>query len=122
LAPELYNRIDEVLVFSALGRDDVRTIARRLLDGLGARLKAQRGLRLEVDDAAIEALLEAGGYDPTLGARPMKRAIARLVEAPVADRLLQGDLDRGDVVWLTVDENGLSVDFIDAEVAGNSAA
>jgi ATP-dependent Clp protease ATP-binding subunit ClpC len=122
LAPELYNRIDEVLVFAPLGRQEVRTITRRLLERLGKRLEQQRGVRLQADDAAIEALLEAGGYDPTLGARPMKRAIARWVEAPIADRLLQGDLGAGDVVWLTVDEQGLCVDIVDAEGHRGSAA
>ncbi len=115
LAPELYNRIDEVLVFAPLSREEVRTITRRLLAGLGTRLNEQRGVRLQVDDAALDELLEAGGYDPTLGARPMKRAIARLVEAPIADRLLKGELTTGDVVWLTVDDQGLSVDIVDGK-------
>lgn len=97
LAPELYNRIDEVIAFAPLGRADVAEVARRLLSALGDDLAAARGVRLEVSDAAVLALLEQGGFDAQLGARPMRRTIARLVEAPIAEMLLKGELQRGDV-------------------------
>ena len=100
LAPELYNRIDEVLVFSALSRDAVREVARRLLSQIALALLAQRNVELEVEPAALDALLDAGGYDPALGARPMRRTIARLVEAPLAERILKGELESGVVVRL----------------------
>ncbi|MBK9000663.1 MAG: ATP-dependent Clp protease ATP-binding subunit [Myxococcales bacterium] len=112
LAPELYNRIDEVLVMSPLGRSEVREIARRLLEGVSRTLQSQRGVRLEVEDAAIDLLLDAGGFDPTLGARPMKRTIARLVEAPLAEQILQGKLGSGDVAFLTVDGGELGIDVL----------
>ena len=100
LAPELYNRIDEVLVFLPLRRQDVFEIARRLLLAVGSLLEAERGICLEFDDGVVEALLDAGGFDPTLGARPMKRTIARLVEAPLAERILRGDVGTGGRVRL----------------------
>src|SRR6185436_6397188 len=84
LPPELYNRIDEVLCFGPLARAEVAEIARRLLEGLEGALEA-RGIRLDVDPAAIDVLLAAGGFDAELGARPMKRTIARLVENPLAE-------------------------------------
>jgi ATP-dependent Clp protease ATP-binding subunit ClpC len=115
LAPELYNRIDEVLVFTALDRSEVREIARRSLGGVARMLKAQRGVELEFGDDVVEYLLDHGGYDPTLGARPMKRTIARLVEAPLAERILRGELGRGSVALLAVEGDELDLDVIDAK-------
>jgi ATP-dependent Clp protease ATP-binding subunit ClpC len=113
LAPELYNRIDEVLVFAPLGRSDVSEIARRLLDGVGTALLAQRGVTLEYGPELIEYLMDAGGFDPTLGARPMKRTIARLLEAPLAERILRGELPRGAVLLASVENGGLEIDVLD---------
>jgi ATP-dependent Clp protease ATP-binding subunit ClpC len=103
LPSELYNRIDEVLAFAPLGRPDVAEVARRMLRRLGEELERARGVRLEVGDAAVDALLDGGGYDAELGARPMRRAIGRLVEAPIAEMVLRGDLERGDVAVVTVE-------------------
>jgi ATP-dependent Clp protease ATP-binding subunit ClpC len=114
LPPELYNRIDEVLCFEALSRADVAAIARLRLAELGAALAA-RGVALEVEDEAIEALLEQGGYDEELGARPMKRAIARLIEAPAAELLLRGDADEGSVILVGVEDGAITVDAIAGE-------
>jgi ATP-dependent Clp protease ATP-binding subunit ClpC len=119
LAPELYNRIDEVLVFSPLGKDEVREIARRLLGSVAQALLDQRRVRLEYDANVIEHLLDQGGYDPSLGARPMKRTIARLVEAPLAERLLRGELPRGSIALLEV--NGSELDFDVVEPSGERA-
>ncbi len=116
LSPELYNRIDEVLVFRALERSDVSRIARRLLGGL-ERLLASRGVALQIDDAAIDVLLDSGGFEPTLGARPMKRAIARLVEAPLADKLLAGELKRGDVALIGAAGGKLTFDVVEPAAA-----
>jgi ATP-dependent Clp protease ATP-binding subunit ClpC len=111
LPPELYNRLDEVLCFAELGRDEVAEIARRLLAGLEASLDA-RGVRLEVDEAAIDALLDAGGFDPEYGARPMKRAIARLVEAPLAELILRGELPEGSVALVGAEQGAIVVDAL----------
>ena len=100
LPPELWNRIDEPLFFAALCRDEVREIARRMLGGVGATLLREHALTLEVDPSAIEALIEAGGFDAALGARPMRRTIGRLVESPLATALLSDRFGRGDTVLL----------------------
>jgi ATP-dependent Clp protease ATP-binding subunit ClpC len=115
LPPELYNRLDEVLAFSPLGRDDVRRIAQKMLALVSRSLEEQRDLRLEVEAAAVELLLDAGGFDPELGARPMRRTLARLVEAPLAEKILRGELGAGDVVLLGVEGGELSFDVLDAD-------
>jgi ATP-dependent Clp protease ATP-binding subunit ClpC len=109
LAPELYNRIDEVLVFTPLARVDVRRIASRMLSGVARSLEMQRGLGLAFDDAVLEYLLDQGGYDPSLGARPMKRTIARLVEAPLAELILRDEVEAGGTVVLRVEGESLQV-------------
>lgn len=88
LAPEFFNRLDEVLVYEPLSRTLVTEIARRLLQRLVDSVMLQRHVELRVDASVVELLLEHGGFDAQYGARPMKRAIARLVEAPLADCLL----------------------------------
>ncbi|WP_437796851.1 AAA family ATPase [Sorangium sp. So ce693] len=111
LPPELYNRIDEVLCFAPLTRADVAEITRRLLGGLERELEA-RGVELEVEPEAIDALLDAGGFDPELGARPMKRTIARLVEAPLAELILRGQLEEGSAALVGVEQGEVVVDAI----------
>jgi ATP-dependent Clp protease ATP-binding subunit ClpC len=121
LAPELYNRIDEALVYSPLSRDEVREIARRLLLGMGRLLAAQRGVRIEFGEAVIDHLLDRGGFEPALGARPMKRTIARLIEAPLAEKILAGELPRGSVVLVEIEGKELDFDVLESGVE-NSAA
>jgi ATP-dependent Clp protease ATP-binding subunit ClpC len=112
LPAELYNRIDEVLALAPLGRSDVAEVARRMLRNLGEELERARGVRLEVRDEAVEALLDNGGYDAELGARPMRRAIGRLVEAPIAEMVLRGELERGDVALVTAESAGVKVSVV----------
>jgi ATP-dependent Clp protease ATP-binding subunit ClpC len=114
LPPELYNRIDEVIAFAPLGRADVAEVARRMLRSLGDDLEAARGVRLDASDAAIAALLEDGGFDEELGARPMRRAIGRLIEAPVAEMLLKGELVHGDVALVEVENGRVVIDRVRA--------
>jgi ATP-dependent Clp protease ATP-binding subunit ClpC len=109
LAPELYNRIDEVLVLAPLDRSQVKEIARRLLTRLGRHLLAQRGVTLEWDAELLDHLLDQGGYEPSLGARPMKRTLARLVEAPLAEWILLGQAELGRKVRLTLKHGQLEV-------------
>jgi ATP-dependent Clp protease ATP-binding subunit ClpC len=109
LPPELYNRIDEVLVFSPLGKADVREIARRLLGGVRDTLLLERGVRVDFSESVVDRLLDAGGYDPTLGARPMKRTIARLIEAPLAEAILRGQLESGSTAELVVNGGQIQV-------------
>jgi ATP-dependent Clp protease ATP-binding subunit ClpC len=112
LPPELYNRLDEVLCFAPLTRADVAEVARRMLTGLGEELERTRGVRLDASEAAIEALLDAGGFDPELGARPMRRAIGRHIEAPIAEMLLRSELSRGDVATVDVEDGSIIVDAV----------
>lgn len=112
LPPELYNRIDEVLVFGPLGKSEVEEVARRLLAKLGRSL-FERGIRLDVEPAVIDVLLAEGGFDEGLGARPMKRAIMRHVEAPIAEMILRGELPSGSVALLSVEDGQIIVDAID---------
>jgi ATP-dependent Clp protease ATP-binding subunit ClpC len=100
LAPEFFNRIDEVLVFAPLERQEVCEIARRMLERLGERLEAARGVQVRFEPSAIDALLAAGGLDLKLGARPMQRTISRLVEGPLADMILSGQVQAGRRVQL----------------------
>jgi ATP-dependent Clp protease ATP-binding subunit ClpB len=100
--PEFLNRIDEIVEFEPLTREQLAEIVELQLTRLHARL-ADRGIDLELTDAAKEALAEAG-WDPTYGARPLKRAIQRLVENPLALRLLEGDFVDGDTVRVDAHE------------------
>jgi ATP-dependent Clp protease ATP-binding subunit ClpB len=112
--PEFLNRVDEIVAFQPLSRDQIAVIVEHQLERLRERL-AERGITLELTDAAKEALADAG-WDPAYGARPLKRAIQRLVENPLALRLLEGDFADGD---------SLRVDAVDGELvferAGNRA-
>ncbi len=94
--PEFLNRIDEIVVFEQLTREQLGEIVRLQLDRLNARL-AERGITLELSDAALELVTEAG-WDPAYGARPLKRAIQRLLENPLALQLLEGRFVEGTVV------------------------
>jgi ATP-dependent Clp protease ATP-binding subunit ClpB len=89
--PEFLNRIDETVIFHRLSQEELRHVVELQLDRLVQRL-AERRVELRVSDAARD-LLASEGYDPAFGARPLKRAIQRLVENPLAMRMLEGGLD-----------------------------
>ena len=91
--PEFINRVDEVVVFEPLGRDQIGGIAQIQMARLRERL-AERELNLQLSDEALEKLI-AVGYDPVYGARPLKRAIQRWLENPLAQRILAGDFEPG---------------------------
>ena len=103
--PEFINRVDEVVVFHPLAESQIQGIARIQINALGKRLKEQ-DMSLMLDDAAMELLAEVG-YDPVYGARPLKRAIQRMIENPLAQRLLQGDVLPGDTIRGSVKDHGL---------------
>ena len=96
--PEFINRIDDIIVFHPLGAAQIRAIVEIQLAGLKARL-AERDMTLELSDSAC-ALLGEAGFDPVYGARPLKRAIQQQVENPLAERILRGQLQAGDVITL----------------------
>src|SRR5213596_135524 len=94
--PEFLNRIDEVIEFQQLSKEQIAEIVELQLARLRERL-AERRIELELTEAAKESIAE-GGWDPTYGARPLKRAIQRLLENPLALRLLEGDYAPGDTI------------------------
>ena len=102
--PEFINRIDEIVEFSPLSREQIGSIVELQLRRLRSRL-AEREIGIELSNEAMAAIAEAG-WDPTYGARPLKRAIQRLVENPLALRLLEGDFVAGDTVRAEVGEGG----------------
>jgi ATP-dependent Clp protease ATP-binding subunit ClpB len=104
--PEFLNRIDEIIEFHPLSREQLGEIVELQLRRLRDRL-AERGLGIELTDAAKEFIAEAG-WDPTYGARPLKRALQRLVENPLALRLLEGDFAEGDTVRVDVKDSALA--------------
>jgi ATP-dependent Clp protease ATP-binding subunit ClpB len=105
--PEFLNRVDEIVVFEPLSREQLAEIVELQIERLRARL-SERKITLDVTDAAKEALAEAG-WDPAYGARPLKRAIQRLVENPLALRLLEGEFADGDAI--RVDAHDGEIDF-----------
>ncbi|HSJ14913.1 MAG TPA: ATP-dependent chaperone ClpB [Longimicrobiales bacterium] len=100
--PEFLNRVDDIIVFRPLGREDLRRIVELQLERL-RRLLADRDITLQVTEAA-EDLVAQEGYDPAFGARPLKRAIQRLIQNPLALRLLEGEFDDGETIL--VDREG----------------
>jgi ATP-dependent Clp protease ATP-binding subunit ClpB len=104
--PEFLNRVDDIIVFRPLGRDELKTIVDLQLKRV-EKLLADRKIQLEVSDAARE-LIANEGYDPAYGARPLKRAIQRLVQNPLAMRILEGDFDEGDTVRVDTEGGVLS--------------
>jgi len=98
--PEFLNRVDDIVVFQALGRDELMQIVDLLLARL-SRLVEGQGMQLDVDDSAKELILSEG-YDLQFGARPLKRAIQRLIENPLSSELLRGAFGEGDTVRVEV--------------------
>jgi ATP-dependent Clp protease ATP-binding subunit ClpB len=103
--PEFVNRIDEIVVFDPLGREQLREIVDIQVRLLAERL-SQRKLTIELTDAAKDRLADAG-YDPAFGARPLRRLIQREVQDPLAMRLLDGEITEGDHVVVDADDDGL---------------
>jgi ATP-dependent Clp protease ATP-binding subunit ClpB len=113
--PEFLNRIDEIVEFKPLSRDQIGEIVELQLGRLRARL-AERGLAIELTDAAKEVLAEAG-WDPSYGARPLKRAIQRLLENPLALRLLEGGFGEGDTIRVDAQHGDLVFEGVEAAAA-----
>jgi ATP-dependent Clp protease ATP-binding subunit ClpB len=113
--PEFLNRIDEVIEFEPLSKEQIAEIVELQLGRLRERL-AERRIDLELIDAAKEALAEAG-WDPAYGARPLKRAIQRLLENPLALRLLEGDFADGDTIRVDGEDGEIRFEKLGAAVA-----
>ena len=106
--PEFLNRIDEIIVFRQLTEDNIRQIARRMLDVTGARM-AQQGITLAADDDAV-AELARDGFDPQYGARPLRRAIQSMVEDAVAEKMLEGELKSGDTAHVRLKDGKVVIE------------
>jgi ATP-dependent Clp protease ATP-binding subunit ClpB len=102
--PEFLNRIDDVIVFHSLDLGQIKQIIGIQLRTL-AKLIEERGLAIEISDAAKERIAEEG-FDPAFGARPLKRALQRLIIDPLAMRLLEGQFKPGDTVFVNTSADG----------------
>ncbi len=101
--PEFLNRLDEIIVFRQLNKNEVKSIAEIMLQEVFARLQ-DKGIKLNVTDAFKERLVEEG-YNPSYGARPLRRAVMRLLEDSLAEEVLSGRIKDGDNALVDIDEN-----------------
>jgi ATP-dependent Clp protease ATP-binding subunit ClpC len=102
--PEFLNRLDEIIVFTQLKKEEVKQIAEIMLKEVADRL-TEKGITLEVSDRFKELVLQEG-YNPSYGARPLRRAIMRLLEDSLAEALLSGQITDGDTAIVDVDDDG----------------
>ena len=103
--PEFLNRFDDILVFRSLGRDELTQILELELEKVRKRL-AERDIHFELDASARDLLLEKG-FDPTYGARPMRRAVERYLEDPMAEEIIRGDLREGETISISTKDEKL---------------
>ncbi len=104
--PEFLNRVDEIVIFRGLGRDEISSIVDIQLGYLAERM-AERRLAVDVTDAAKEVIV-GEGFDPVYGARPLKRAIQKLVQDPLAMKMLEGEFTDGDVVLVDASDGKIA--------------
>jgi len=102
--PEFLNRVDDIIVFKGLAKEQVKGIAEILLKRLAARMEKQVKMHLTWNDAALEQLA-AQGFDPNFGARPLKRLLVHIVETALSKKIIAGDIREGDTVEIGV-QNG----------------
>jgi ATP-dependent Clp protease ATP-binding subunit ClpB len=112
--PEFLNRIDEIIIFHALQKSELRQIVKLQTLRLAARL-ADRKMSLKLSDSALDFLVEVG-YDPVFGARPLKRAIQRELETQIAKAILRGDFTNGDTSFVDVENERLAFKRLSSEV------
>jgi PAS domain-containing protein len=117
--PEFLNRVDEIIVFHALSEEHLKQIVEIQLGYLRKRL-AERHIQIELTDAAREFLVRIG-YDPSYGARPLKRAIQKEVETPLARLILKGEVRDGQTVHVDYDPSRKELQFAAQEEAGVAA-
>jgi ATP-dependent Clp protease ATP-binding subunit ClpC len=101
-APEFINRIDDIIYFNSLGREEIHKIIDIELRGLFGRIR-KMGFEVEMDEKAKDFIV-AKGWDENYGARPLRRAIQRYVEDDLADQIIKSDILPGDTVKITADE------------------
>jgi len=113
--PEFLNRVDEMIIFHSLRRDQLRQIVKLQVQRLEARL-AERKMSLRLSDAALDFLAEVG-FDPVYGARPLKRAIQRELETRIAKAILRGEFNDGDTIFADVENERLTFKRVPVEMA-----
>ncbi|MEM8677027.1 MAG: ATP-dependent chaperone ClpB [Cyanobacteria bacterium P01_G01_bin.67] len=112
--PEFLNRIDEIIIFHALVKEQLRYIVQLQVKGLEQRLEAQK-LALKISEAGLDYLADLG-YDPVYGARPLKRAISRYLETAIAKSILRGEYHPGDTIFVDVEGERLVFKKLSAEM------
>ena len=111
--PEFLNRVDELIVFNPLDHDDLKRIVHLQLAEVQGRL-SDKGVELSVDEPAIDFLIKQG-FSEDYGARPLRRAIERFIEDPLAEELLRADLDQTRSIQVGLDEGGEKLSFGESE-------
>jgi ATP-dependent Clp protease ATP-binding subunit ClpC len=106
LKPEFVNRLDDLIVFHTLGKPELLTIVDLEIKKVAARIKNKQ-ITIVLDEKAKELLIEKG-YDPQYGARPMRRAVERYLEDPMAEEILRGNLKAGDTANVSADKGKLT--------------
>ncbi|CAD5937501.1 Chaperone protein ClpB 2 [Planktothrix tepida] len=112
--PEFLNRIDEMIIFHALQKEELRQIVRLQIERLSKRL-ADRKMALKLSDSALDFLAEVG-YDPVYGARPLKRAIQRELETPIAKAILRSEFVNGDTIFVDIENERLAFKRLPVEL------
>ncbi|MDJ0589732.1 MAG: ATP-dependent chaperone ClpB [Pleurocapsa sp. MO_226.B13] len=115
--PEFLNRIDDIIIFHALTKAQLRNIVQLQVKGLEARLEDQK-LSLKISDAGLDYLADLG-FDPVYGARPLKRAISRYLETAIAKSILRGEYQAGDTIFVDVEGERLNFQRLSAEMLIN---
>jgi ATP-dependent Clp protease ATP-binding subunit ClpB len=113
--PEFLNRIDEIIIFHGLKKDELRSIVKLQILRLSQRLE-DRNMTLKLAEVALDFLAEVG-YDPVYGARPLKRAIQRELETTIAKGILRGDFCEGDTIFVDVENERLAFKRLSPEIA-----
>lgn len=112
--PEFLNRIDEIIIFHSLRKDELREIVKLQVQRLEERLR-ERKLSLKISDEALDWIVQVG-YDPVYGARPLKRAIQRELETPIAKAILRGEFHEGDTIYVHVEHERLVLKRLSPEL------
>jgi len=112
--PEFLNRIDEIIIFHSLNRQELRQIVQMQVQRLAQRL-GERKMSLKISDAALDFLAEVG-FDPVFGARPLKRAIQRELETPIAKAILRAEFNDGDTIFVDVENERLAFKRLPVEL------
>jgi ATP-dependent Clp protease ATP-binding subunit ClpC len=113
--PEFLNRVDEIIVFHQLSREDIRLVATGMLKLVGERVSSL-GIQLSIEESALDLLVDKG-FDPIYGARPLRRAIQSSIEDAAAERVLDGRVKPGQTLKVTAVDGEFVFDSVSAEGA-----